>query len=175
MRELDMSRFDDEARAILDIYNDAWSENWGHVPMTEAEFDHMAKDMKQVVDPRMVFLLEDEGTPVGFSISLPNLNLALRHVEEGRLFPFGLPKLLAYSSFGGIYEVRMPLMGVRKAYQGRGLDAVLVLATIDRGPQIGYDACEMSWVLDSNGVLKNSLVSMGGVVDKEYAMYGRGL
>ncbi len=175
LRPLDMKRFDQEAEAILDIYNDAWSRNWGHVPMTPNEFKKLAKDLKQVVDPRMVFLLEDEGRPIGFSISLPNLNLALRHLKDGRLLPLGLPKLLAYSSFGAIYEVRMPLMGVRREYQSRGLDAVLVYETIVQGPRIGYDACEMSWVLDVNHVLRNSLVSMGGVVDKEYAMFEKTL
>ena len=171
LRTLDMSRFDKEARTILDIYNDAWSDNWGHVPMTEAEFEHLAKDLKQIVDPEMVFLLELDGNPVAFSIALPNMNQALRHVNDGRLFPFGLPKLLAYAKFGGIYEVRMPLMGVRKAYQGRAFDTLLVLATVENGPPNGYDACEMSWVLDTNNRLKNALESMGGTVDKEYAMF----
>ena len=171
LRTLDMNRFDQEARTIHDIYNDAWAENWGHVPMTEAEFTRLAKDFKQIVDPNIVFLLEKDGEPIGFSISLPNLNLALRHVDDGRLFPFGLPKLLAYARFGGIYECRMPLMGIRTAYQGRALDTLLVLATIEHGPKHGYDACEMSWVLDTNNVLKNSLTDMGGVVDKQYAMF----
>jgi len=174
VRTLDMSRFDEEAHTIFDIYNEAWSENWGHVPMTTAEFVHLAKDMKQVVDPRMVFILEDAGTPVAFALSLPNINQALRHLSDGRLFPLGLPKLLAYAKFG-IYEVRMPLMGVRKKYHGRGLDAVVILETIDVGPSIGYDACEMSWVLEVNQVLKNAIVSFGGVVDKEYALFEKSL
>lgn len=175
LRTLDMDRFDEEARTILAIYNDAWENNWGHVPMTDAEFEQLAHDLKQIVDPEMVFILEHEGTPVAFSISLPNLNLALQHVSDGRLFPLGLPKLLAYAQFGGIYEVRMPLMGVRKEYQGRALDSLLVLATIENGPPNGYDACEMSWVLDTNRRLINSLESMGGVVDKEYAMFEKSL
>jgi GNAT superfamily N-acetyltransferase len=175
LRTLDMEQFDKEARTILAIYNDAWENNWGHVPMTDAEFEQLAHDLKQIVDPEMVFLLEHEGTPVAFSISLPNLNMALQHVSDGRLFPLGLPKLLAYAQFGGIYEVRMPLMGVRKEYQGRALDSLLVLATIENGPPNGYDACEMSWVLDTNQRLINSLESMGGVVDKEYAMFEKPL
>ena len=170
-----LDRFDEEARTILAIYNDAWENNWGHVPMTDAEFEQLARDLKQIVDPEMVFLLEHEGTPVAFSISLPNLNMALQHVSDGRLFPLGLPKLLAYAQFGGIYEVRMPLMGVRKEYQGRALDSLLVLATIENGPPNGYDACEMSWVLDTNKRLINSLESLGGVVDKEYAMFEKPL
>ena len=170
LRPLDMNRFDEEAAAIRDIYNDAWSDNWGHVPMTEGEFNQLADDMKQIVDPNIVFILEDEGTPVAFSISLPNLNQALRHVDDGRLFPLGLPKLLAYSHFGGVYECRTLLMGVRQEYQGRGLDAILNLAIIERGPRHGYDASEMSWVLDTNHRLLNALPSIGGVKDKEYAM-----
>jgi GNAT superfamily N-acetyltransferase len=175
LRTLDMDRFEEEARTILDIYNDAWENNWGHVPMTDAEFDQLAHDLRQIVDPEMVFLLEHEGTPVAFSISLPNLNQALQHVSDGRLFPLGLPKLLAYAQFGGIYEVRMPLMGVRKEYQGRALDSLLVLATIENGPPNGYDACEMSWVLDTNRRLINAIESVGAAVDKEYAMFERPL
>jgi GNAT superfamily N-acetyltransferase len=170
-----MERFEEEAQTILDIYNDAWENNWGHVPMTDAEFDQLAHDLRQIVDPEMVFLLEHEGIPVAFSISLPNLNQALQHVSDGRLFPLGLPKLLAYAQFGGIYEVRMPLMGVRKEYQGRALDSLLVLATIENGPPNGYDACEMSWVLDTNRRLINAIESVGAAVDKEYAMFEKPL
>ena len=175
LRALDLNRFDEEAAAVLSIYNEAWSDNWGHVPMTDAEFEHLTDDLKKILDPNLVFLLEDDGEPIAFSIALPDLNLALRHLEDGRLLPLGFPKLLAYRAFGGVYECRMPLMGVRKKYQGLGLYAPLVLATIEEGPKRGYDACEMSWVLDSNTVLKNALTSMGGVVDKEYAMYEKPL
>lgn len=171
LRSLDMSRFDEEAATILDIYNEAWSENWGHVPMTPREFAHLAKEMKQIVDPKLVYIIEDPHGPVAFSISLPDLNLALRHVRDGRLLPLGLPKLLAYAKFGGIHECRTLLMGARKRYQGRGLDAILNLATITNGPKLGYFAAELSWVLDSNAPLKNALASMGAVVDKEYGMF----
>ncbi len=171
LRTVDMDRFDEEAKSILHIYNDAWSDNWGHVPMTDAEFAQMAKEMKQIVDPNIVFLLEDDGRPVAFSISLPNVNQLLRHVDDGRLLPLGLPKMLTYAKFGGLYECRTPLMGVLRNYQGRGLDAILNLAIIEKGPEHGYDASEMSWVLDSNMRLRNALESFGGVVDKQYAMF----
>lgn len=171
LRTVDMSRFDEEARTILHIYNDAWSNNWGHVPMTDAEFAQLAKDLKQIVDPSIVFILEDAGRPVAFSISLPNVNQLLRHVHDGRLLPMGLPKMLTYAKFGGVYEARTPLMGVLREYQGRGLDAVLNLAIIEEGPRNGYDASEMSWVLDNNMRLRNALESFGGVIDKQYAMF----
>lgn len=170
LRNLDMKRFDEEARVILDIYNEAWSNNWGHVPMTPREFAHLAKEMKQIVDPRIVFLIEDDSGPVAFSITLPNLNQALRHVKDGRLLPLGLPKLLAYSSFGGVHDCRTLLMGVRQQYQGRGLDAILNLTIIEEGPRYGYDGSELSWVLDSNAPMRNAAIAMGAVVDKEYAL-----
>jgi len=170
LRSLDMSRFREEAQTILDIYNDAWSNNWGHVPMTDREFEQLADEMKQIVEPEMVFLIEHEGEPVAFSITLPNMNQALKHVPDGRLFPLGLPKLLLQATYG-VYECRMPLMGVRTEYQGKGLDALLVLRTIENGPPNGFDACEMSWVLDTNERLKNHVESLGAVVDKEYGMF----
>lgn len=171
VRTLDMARFDEDAAVILDVYNEAWSRNWGHVPMTSAEFRQLASQLKKVVDPRMVYIVEHEGAPIAFSISLPNLNQVLRQVKDGRLFPLGLLRILAGSKFGAINEVRTLLMGVRLSWQGRGLDAILNHATISNGPRYGYVASELSWVLDSNPKLINSLVHIGGVKDKEYAMY----
>ena len=143
--------------------------------MTEHEFKHLAKDLKQVIEPELVYILEMEGEPVAFAISIPNLNQALRHVPSGRLFPLGLPKLLAYAKLGAVYEIRMPLMGVLPEYHGRGFDAILVDATIQNGLAAGYDACEMSWVLDVNMPLVNSLDKLGAVRDKEYAMMEKAL
>ena len=171
LRTLDMSRFKEEARVILDIYNEAWSDNWGFVPITDAEFNRLATDLKQIVDPNMVFILEKDGEPVAFSLSLPDINPALKLLPKGRLLPFGLLKLLASTKLGGVHEVRMPLMGARKAYQGRALDVIPVLATMERGPGHGYFGCETSWVLDTNDVLKNLILSIGATVDKEYALF----
>ncbi|MEM1125478.1 MAG: hypothetical protein AAGI71_02415 [Bacteroidota bacterium] len=169
VRTLNLDRLYEEAELIRDIYNDAWSDNWGHVPMTEAELRHLVDDLKQIVDKEIVYILEDAGTPVAFAISLPNLNQALSLIPDGRLFPTGLLKLLVYGDTV-IDEIRMPLMGVRRAYHGRGLDAILILETIERGTAKGYHACEMSWVLDANKVLINALDALGGVRDKRYVM-----
>jgi hypothetical protein len=174
LRKLDMGQFDRDARIVLDIYNDAWSNNWGHVPMTPNEFAHLAKDLKKVVDPNIVYILEDAGRPVAFSVSLPNINLALRHTN-GRLLPFGLFQLLLRARFGGIYECRTLLMGVIKEYQGMGLDAIMNLQIMIDGPKNGYMASEMSWVLDNNPAMINAMMSFGGVKDKEYAMFERQL
>ena len=174
LRTLNMDRLEEEVRTVRDIYNDAWSDNWGFVPMTEGELQQLADELKQIVDPEIVFFVEHEGTPVGFSVALPDVNQALRHVPDGRLFPYGVPSglttLFLHMQYG-IHECRMPLMGIRKDYQGKGLDSMLVLATIENGPANGYAACEMSWVLDTNDRLKNHVESLGAVVDKEYAMF----
>lgn len=170
LRTLDMSRFEEEARIVREIYNEAWSDNWGFVPVTDREFVHLAKSMKQIVDPRICYFVLLDGEPVGFTISLPNINPALQRLPNGRLFPFGLPKLLLLTRFAGASEIRMPLMGVRKQFHGRAFDVLPVLETIEKGPLYGYQACETSWILDSNHILKNLLASIGTAVDKEYAI-----
>lgn len=175
LRTLDMKRFKEEAAIIRDIFNDGWQDNWGHVPMTPAEFDHLAAEMKQVVDPRMAYLLELDGEVVAFAVTIPNMNQALARVRNGRLLPFGLFKLLPRVLFGGIQEVRLPLMGIKKAYQGRGFDALLILETVDRVPPLGYPACEMSWILDNNMPMRNALESLGGTPHREYAILDRPL
>ncbi|MFK7847275.1 MAG: hypothetical protein AB8G77_18415 [Rhodothermales bacterium] len=170
LRTIDMKRFDEEARHILDIYNDAWGNNWGHVPMTNGEFAQMAKDLKQIIDPQVIYMLEEKGVPIGFSITLPNINLALKHVKNGRLFPTGLFQLLFRAKFGGIHDGRTLLMGVRQSHQGKGFDAILNLAIIEGGPKNGYYGSEMSWVLDNNKAMMNALIDFGGTYEKEYVM-----
>ena len=170
VRTLDMSRFGEEVATIRGIYNDAWSDNWGFVPITDNEFAHLAKAMKSIVDPRICFFVELNNEPVGFTICLPDINPALQRLPNGRLLPFGLAKLLILTKFAGVHDVRMPLMGVRKAYHGRALDVLPVLETMERATGYGYQSSETSWVLDNNHVLKNLLSSINAVVDKEYAI-----
>lgn len=176
VRPLDLARFDEEAATVLDIYNDAWSENWGHVPMRPAEFAQLARELRQIVDPSIVLFLEDDGVPVAFILALPNIHLVLKNVRSGRLFPDAALRLLAASKTGALHEVRVPLMGVRRPYHGRGLDAVMVLALIEEALVRGeYDSGEFSWILDVNAPMKNALVNLGAVVDKEYAMFEKTL
>jgi len=171
VRNLDMDHFKRDAEYIREIYNEAWSDNWGHVPMTNREFDRLAKDLKQIIDPRLVVLVEDDGDPVAFAVSLPDLNYAIKTLNEGRLLPFGFLKLLFLAKSDVIREIRMPLMGVRRSHHGRGLDALVINQTIQTGRRMGITGCEMSWVLDSNSRLKSALHSLNSAVDKEYGLY----
>ena len=171
VRQLDKSRFYQEVDTAMGIYNLAWAENWGHVPYTPHEARHLADDLKQILEDDIFLFVEDEGRPVAFSASLPNLNRALQRIPNGRLLPTGLAKLLAWGQFGGIYEIRMALMGVLPDYRNRGIDALLIHQTIVNGRARGYEAAELSWVLDVNTRLVNALDNLGAVRDKEYAMY----
>ena len=170
VRSLDMSRFSADVAAAMDIYNVAWADNWGHVPYTLAEAEHLAKELKPVIEKDIFLFVEDAGRPVAFAASLPNLNRALKKLPNGRLLPTGLAKLLGTIKAGGIYEIRMALMGVLPEYRHRGIEALLIHQTIVNGIRDGYEACEMSWVLDVNKALTNALDKLGGVRDKEYAM-----
>ncbi len=171
VRELDMSRWDEETQLMMDIYNDAWSENWGHVPLTEGEFKQLAKEMKMIVKPKLINFVEDDGVAVAFSASLPDINYALVTIRNGRLLPFGLFKLLFALKMNVIRETRMLLMGVKKSHQGRGIDALIVADVIQRNRDVGMLGCEMSWVLDNNHRLKNFLEGIGGVKENEYALF----
>jgi len=171
VRSLDMSRWDEETRLIMDIYNDAWSENWGHVPLTEREIKQLAKELKMIVNPKLVNFVEDEGTAIAFSVSLPDINYVLNTIRNGRLLPTGLFKLLFALKMNMIRETRMPLMGVKKSHQGRGIDALVVADVLQRNQNIGMLGCDMSWVLDDNQRLKNFLEGIGGVKENEYALF----
>lgn len=171
IRNPDMSRFIEDAKTMCGIYNRAFETGWGHVPMSEDEFLHMAKAMRPILDPNLVFFLEHHGRPVGFSLSLPDINALLRHLPDGRLLPFGWLKLLGYTLFGERRECRTAVLALLPAYQRRGLDSFLILKTIESAQRHGYVGGELSWVMDNNVVLKNALHKLGAVIDKEYALF----
>lgn len=171
VRNPDMSRFAEEAGIMCRIYNQAFDAGWGHVPISEAEFLYMAKAMRPTLDPNLVFFLEHDGQPVGFSLSLPDYNALLRHLPDGRLCPFGFLKLLGYAWFGERRECRTAVLALLPAYQRRGLDSLLILNTIEGAQRHGYVGGELGWVMEDNVVLKNALKHLGAVVDKEYALF----
>ncbi len=164
--------FTEEIDLIKTVYNDAWTRNWGFVPWTEAELEHTAKDLKKVVEPDMVLLAFVDGEIAGFILSLPDLNIALRHIR-GRLFPFGLFKVLWHAR--KIDMVRTLAMGVRKKYQGLGLDALFYYESWVRGKEHGFSRGEMSWILEDNYAMRNPMENWGARIYKTYRMYGKEL
>lgn len=173
VRGIRMKEFDREVERIRSVYNSAWERNWGFVPMTEAEFEHMAADMKQVVDPDLALIAETpEGEPVGFALALPDMNEALKHAN-GRLLPFGLLRILWHAR--KIHRLRVLTLGLVPEYRGRGLDAVLYHRVFSVGNSKGFDEGEFSWVLEDNEAMRKPLDRMGARVYKRYRFYDRSL
>jgi GNAT superfamily N-acetyltransferase len=169
VRKVDMRRFEEELAVAKVVYNDAWSRNWGAVPMTDAEMDHLATQLKPMLDPDLVFVAEIDDRPVGISVSLPNVNQAFQGVRDGRLFPFGWWTYL----WGRrkIDSLRVLIMGVIKGYQLRGIDAIFYARTIQEAARKGYAWGEMSWILDVNLPMRQALEALGASIYKTYRVY----
>jgi GNAT superfamily N-acetyltransferase len=168
IREVNLKDFDHEVAIIRHIFNRAWAKNWGFVPLSESQFRYMAKDLKTIIDTDFAHVAEVEGIPVAFSVALPDLNQALKHIN-GKLIPFGILKLLYYAR--KIHQIRTALMGVIPEFQGKGIDALLHKQTIENGLAKGFDSAELSWILESNVDMIRVAERIGASVEKRYRMY----
>lgn len=170
LRNINMFDFDNEIDRINQVYNQAWAPNWGFVPMNEEEFTHMAKSLKQIIEPKFTFIAEFEDKPVAFLIGLPDINQALIHLK-GKLFPFGLMKLFWHTKIRNkIDGLRLITMGVIPKFQKRGIDSMLYLNCYQAGIAKGYTWGELSWVLETNELMRRAIEAMGGKVYKRYRM-----
>ncbi|HVP39864.1 MAG TPA: hypothetical protein VMS93_11850 [Candidatus Saccharimonadales bacterium] len=168
VRPLDMKNFEHELQVVQDIYNHAWERNWGFVPMSSAEIEHMAAQFKAVVDPALVLFAEVDGQAVAFLMALPDLNLALRHCN-GRMFPFGLLKFLWYKR--SIRQGRVLTLGIKEGYRKLGIDALLMAEVTLAAQQRGYTSGEFSWLLEDNWVARRPLENLGAKLYKTYRIY----
>jgi GNAT superfamily N-acetyltransferase len=173
LRRLDMKRFVDEVGIIRTLYNRSWEKNWGFVPMTDAELDHMAAELRPVVDPRCVIFAEMKGKVVGFALALPDLNVLLAKVRSGRLFPTGLLRILFGRS--RLTSMRLLTLGVLPEYRSKGIDAALIQGAITKFIEAGFSACECSWILEDNERMLAGMEMLEAIVTKRYRMYERTL
>lgn len=169
IRGLNLKKFKSELEIVRGIYNDAWSKNWGFVPMTREEFDFLADDFRKIIDPELVMIAEYKGRPIGFSLAIPNYNEVFRKIPSGRLFPTGVITFLVNRN--KINSLRAITLGVVRDYQTTGLGGMLILETIMRGLSGGYFAAEMSWVLEDNELMNKGAALVGGQVYKKYRVY----
>jgi hypothetical protein len=178
IRPLDMRRYEQDLAVIMDIFNDAWSENWGFIPMSQADIRHLAKELKPIVRPQSIAIAELGGEPVAMAIGLPNVNEAIADLN-GRLLPFGWAKLLWRLKVKTTKTARVPLMGVRKAYHSSLLGAALAISVIDsiRKAQkaFGVESGELSWILEDNLPMRRMIEQFGGKAYKTYRVYAREL
>lgn len=178
MRRLNFADYDNEIRRIVDIYNDAWSGNWGFVPLTEAETEEMAKRMRVLLNERLVWFAEVDGEAAAFIVALPNINEAIRDLN-GRLFPIGWAKLLWRLKVKGLTSARVPLMGVRRGLAGTVIGAALPLQLIGSiwpaSAELGLRWYELSWILEDNLPMRRILERLGARAYKTYRIYGKAL
>jgi len=178
LRRLNFKDYANEIRRMVDIFNDAWSGNWGFVPLTETETDEMAQRMRILLDERLVWFAELNGEAVGFIVVLPNVNEAARDLG-GRLFPFGWAKLLWRLKVRGVKSARVPLMGVRRRLAGTVLGSAIPLqligAVLPAHAAFGFRWIELSWILEDNLPMRRILERLGARAYKTYRVYGKQL
>jgi GNAT superfamily N-acetyltransferase len=174
LRSLNMKDFEGEVERIKELYNSAWEKNWGFVPMTEHEIDHLAEQFKPVVIPEMVPMAEKDGKLIGFGIALPDLNVIFRTNRSGRLFPMIL-RLLWALKMKRIRRARILLLGVVPAYRGKGVDAMLYHWIWTKSAERGIYWGEAGWILEDNPAMNAGLEKMTFRVYKTYRLYDRRL
>ena len=173
VRTVAVRDFKNEMERIKKIYAEAWSENWGAVPLTDEEFDRIVGELRLIYDRDLFFIAEYDGEPAGMSLVLPDMNQALKRAG-GRLFPVGLLKILWYRR--KINAWRMPILGVRQEHRLRGIEVVFVCRTYDVAKKNrNYRKGELSWVLESNTAANALLKRLGARRSKTYRIYEKPL
>lgn len=178
IRPLSKRHLDRDLKIIIDIFNDAWSENWGFVPMTHEEIAALGKNLKMLVGEEYIAIASYKGEPAAMAITLPNLNDWIRDLN-GKLLPFGWAKLAWRLMTAPPQSVRMPLMGVRRRFHATPVGSALALAVIDavRSYHLsrGTKRAELSWILEDNMPMRRMIEALGGVPYKTYRIYEKRL
>ena len=175
IRTVDKKRFAEEAATILGILNDAWSDNWGFVPITDAEIDDVGKKLRPIVFEDLIMIAEVEGEPVAFMMTLPDLNEAIAPLN-GSLLPFGWAKLLLWLRKPRVRTMRVPLMGVVKRMQATRLASQLAFMMIEyirRASVTRYGATrgEIGWILEDNQGMRSIAETIESRINKEYVIF----
>ena len=168
VRAINLRHFGEELKIVKEIYNEAWSKNWGFVPMTDEELNLTAKDLKPLVVSDLVLFAYWGEEPVGFSVAIPDYYAVLKHLN-GKIGLLGALKFLYYSR--KIRKIRVMLLGVKHNFQKKGVEGLLYIETFKRGKKKGYQQAECSWILEDNTLMQHGIEAMGGKRDKTYRIY----
>jgi hypothetical protein len=178
IRSVDLGRVLPEVRTIMSIFNEAWENNWAHVSVTEAELHKTAADLKLILNPDLAFVVEIDGEPAAISIALPNLNEIIGDLD-GKLFPFGMAKLLWRLKVKRPRSARLILLGIRKKFRNQKkygrLSTAMYVEMNDRGRKAGMTWGELSWTLEDNAPVNLGIKRMGGRLCKTYRLYAKDL
>ncbi len=173
IRTINMQDFDREVEKFLPVYNSAWDQNLGFVPMTEDELRQMGKDLKMALDSDLVFFAEKDGQVIGVGLTVPNLNEVFIKIPRGRLFPTGFLKFL----FGrkSIKSARAVALGILPEYRRIGLDVCMYVRSYQTALRKGIHRAEASWILENNELMNRALLQMGGKVFRRHRIYEKTL
>lgn len=178
LRNVDRKHFGQELNRLLELFNESWADNWGYIPFTEPEVEHLARTIRPLIGNDSILIAEVDGQAAGFMVTLPNLNELIRDLN-GRLIPFNWLRLLWRLNFARCTTARVPLMGIRKKFQRSRTGAAIALSMIDRCRRTwvpkGYTHCEMSWILECNEPMRRILEALGASRDKTYRLYSKQL
>ena len=178
IRPMRSSKFMDDVNVVMDIFNDAWSENWGFIPFNDHQIEHMAKEIKPIMFKEGLWVGEYKGDPIAYIWMIPDLNEAIRDIK-GSLFPFGWAKLLWRLKVSGVKQARIPLMGLRKDFHntrtGLSIVAALSETVFEAGRKKGFTHCELSWILEDNPSMISICEQASASAYKTYRMYEKTL
>ncbi len=172
VRPIEKKRFNEEMLVFREVYNSAWEKNWGFIPFTDDELYFLGEKLKQIVVPELTLIAEDRGEPVGFMGLVPDFNSVLRHMH-GRLTPLTLIKALYYSR--KITGLRLLLLGIKREYRNRGVDALLIREAFKGIKKGGYQKVEFSWILEDNIPIQRIIEMADGRLYKKYRIYEKSL
>ncbi|GAB4030031.1 MAG: GNAT family N-acetyltransferase [Elusimicrobiota bacterium] len=170
---VDIDKIDSELEKLKDIYNKAWEKNWGFVPMTQAEIEHMASDLKPFLKSDYLFFASVKGDPAAFCLLLPDFNIPLKSAH-GKLTPFNIPIFL-WRMFFSLKSGRLLALGVKSEYRNRGLELLMIKQAIESASRMGWEWGELSWTLEDNEKINSVISNIGGVVYKKYRIYSKKL
>ncbi len=168
IRNLRMREFNEELKRFQVIYNEAWKDNWGFVPLEEDELEFMAKRMKVLVVSDLVAIAEKNGVPIGVAFAMPDYNFVFKRMK-GSLFPFGIIKFFIYK--GQIPRARFIALGIIREYRHKGVEVALIARLLKAGMKRGYIGAELSWTLEDNKAINSLIEKFGGKLYRRYRIY----
>jgi GNAT superfamily N-acetyltransferase len=168
IRPVDMKRWDEELERFRDLYNRSWVKNWGFVRYTDAEFDHLAREFKMILDPELIALAEVDGELAGITVLLPDANQVFKRMR-GRLLPFGIFYFLGRHKI--IDQLRLPILGVAPEHRNKGFELAMIYELYERTVAKGYKRCEASWTLEDNRAMNHVIEAGGATHYKTYRIY----
>jgi GNAT superfamily N-acetyltransferase len=169
----DVAHIDSALGEVKDVYNSAWEKNWGFVPMTVEEMDDMAGALKPLLKPEYLFFARVEGKPAGFCLLLPDFNIALKEVK-GALGPLNILPFLYRFKFK-LNRGRMLTLGIKKEFRGKGIELLLIKHAILAAKKMGWEYGEMSWTLEDNALINNTIEALGSELYRKYRIFEKKL